>query len=432
LSFDYLPIPFSLIGTSIACLLIFIISRKIIPKLHSRKVIRIALKSIMEGPVIVAVFSFGLLLSWRLSVGRITVPIPEVLRFSNLLLIVEIIILIVSIYAARRIIREAIPPKVKTPESGGMMIYSIYALGFLVFLYILLNSSISPNVTANVWSIIGFLTGITLTYLAVHLSNILFTHYSGAIESHARATIRFLRRLILAFVALVGVAVTTFANFPSLGAAVASLFVAAGFASIVVGLAAQGSISNIIAGFVISTSRPFKIGDALSYANEWAWVEDINLTFTILKTWDNRRLVVPNQMFLNSTVINYDGADSTKLCVVYVTITFESNLDKAIDILKEIANAHPDFLPADNLPVVHVMDLGDANATTPGANAAAGISLRLLSRAKDQSTNFQMSKDILYSVKKAFEKNGIELAYPRRQIVIDPSPRKTADKTSVK
>jgi small conductance mechanosensitive channel len=142
--------------------------------------------------------------------------------------------------------------------------------------------------------------------------------------------------------------------------------------------------------------------------------------------------VVPNQMFLNSTLINYDGADSTKLCVVYVTITFESNIDKAIYVLKEIAKAHPDFLLAGNLPVVHVMDLGDANATTPDANAAPGISLRLLSRAKDQSTNFQMSKDILYSVKKAFDKNGIEIAYPRKQIVIDPSPRKTADVTSVK
>jgi small conductance mechanosensitive channel len=386
----------------------------------------------MEGPVIVAVAGFGLLLSWQLSLSSITVPIPEVFRFSNLLFIVEIIILIVSIYAARSIIRKAIPQNVKTPESDRMMIYSVYAFGFLVFIYILLNSSISPNVMANVWSIIGFLTGLTLTFLAVHVTNVLFNHYSGAIETRARATMRFLRRLVLSFVALIGVAVTTFASFPSLGAAVASLFVAAGFASIVIGLAAQASISNIIAGFVISTSRPFKIGDALSYANEWAWVEDINLTFTILKTWDNRRLVVPNQMFLNSTLINYDGADSTKLCVVYVTITFESNLDKAIDILKEIAKAHPDFLPAGNLPVVHVMDLGDANGTASDANAAPGISLRLLSRAKDQSTNFQMSKDILYSVKKAFDKNGIEIAYPRRQIVIDPSPRKTADTTSVK
>jgi small-conductance mechanosensitive channel len=122
----------------------------------------------------------------------------------------------------------------------------------------LLNSAISTSVIANIWSIIGFLTDLTLTFLAVHVTNVLSNHYSGTIESHARATMRFLRRFVLSVVALIGVAVTTFASFPSLGAAVASLFVAAGFASIVVGLAAQASISNIIARFVISTSRPFK------------------------------------------------------------------------------------------------------------------------------------------------------------------------------
>jgi hypothetical protein len=88
----------------------------------------------MRAPVVVAVAAFGLLLSWQLSLSIITVPIPAILRFSNLLLIVESIILIASIYAVRSIIRKAIPPKVKTPESDRMMIYSVYAFGFLVFI----------------------------------------------------------------------------------------------------------------------------------------------------------------------------------------------------------------------------------------------------------------------------------------------------------
>jgi hypothetical protein len=125
---------FSLVGTSIACLIILIISRKLVPKLRLRKAIRIALESIMRAPVVVAVAAFGLLLSWQLSLSIITVPIPAILRFSNLLLIVESIILIASIYAVRSIIRKAIPPKVKTPESDRMMIYSVYAFGFLVFI----------------------------------------------------------------------------------------------------------------------------------------------------------------------------------------------------------------------------------------------------------------------------------------------------------
>lgn len=131
-------------------------------------------------------------------------------------------------------------------------------------------------------------------------------------------------------------------------------------------------------------------------------------------------------MFLSTTMVNYDAVDSSKLCIVYVTITFGSDLDKAIEILKDAARKHADFMPIGNLPVVHVMDLGDANGTAPDANVSPGISLRLLSRAKDQPTNFQMSKDLLYTMKKEFDKSGIEIAYPRRQIVVNPFPRKTA------
>ena len=165
---------------------------------------------------------------------------------------------------------------------------------------------------------------------------------------------------------------------------------------------------------VISTSQPFRIGEAVLFANEWCWVEDIRLTFTVLKTWDNRRLMVPNQLFLSNTIVNYDTNDSSKLCIVYVTITYESDVDKAIEILKEAARLHPDFLPAGNLPVVHVMDFTES-----------GINLRLLGRAKDQPTNFQMSKDILYEVKKAFDANGVQIAYPRRKITIDHGPMST-------
>ena len=428
--FGYLPVAFALTGTLITCLLIFFIGKKLVAKLPFHQAIRITLQNIINKPLITAVAGFGLLLSWQLSLSSIAVPIPAVLQITNLQLIVELIILAVSMYTAVSIIKRVVPPLIKAPEVDQILVYSVYTLGLIVLAYIVLTSPLSPHVATDVWAIINFLTGVFITYISVYVINAVFKHYSAAIENKEggfKTTIRFLRRLALFTVALIGVAVATFASFPSLGAAIASIFLAAGFASIVIGLAAQTSLSNIIAGIVISTSQPFKIGDALSYANEWAWVEDIRLTFTILKTWDNRRLVVPNQMFLSSTMINYDAVDSSKLCIVYVTITFESDIDKAIEILKGIARKHPDFLPTGKLPVVHVMDLGNANGISSDANASAGISLRLLSRTKDQSTNFQMSKDILYSVKKAFDENGIEIAYPRRQIVIDPSPRKTAN-----
>ncbi len=268
----------------------------------------------------------------------------------------------------------------------------------------------------------GLFFGFLATYLAAYIVNVVIHRYLATVSSKEkglRTIMNFVRRMVVGVIALVGVAISTFAVFPQAGVAVASVFVAAGFASIVIGLAAQSSLANIFSGIIISTSQPFNINDAVLYANEWAWVEDIKLTFTILRTWDNRRLVVPNQLFLNSTLVNYDMKDSSKLCIVFVTISYDSDVDRAIEIMKETASKHPDFLPAGNLPVVHLMDIGNANTSAPDANTVPGLYLRLLSRAKDQPTNFQMSKDLLYSIGKEFMKAGIKFAYPKRGIVMD-------------
>lgn len=414
----------AIISVSIAIaisLIVYLITRSWLSRSKLHPGVKLIILRIISGPVIAAILAYGFLLAAQSSANLIS-NLPSYLGLPNLWLIAELVVLAIFIRTMGIIVSKEVPNLIKAREADRILVYSVYTAGLLILAYLVLTSSISPRIQTSIWSMINFLTGVFITYLAVYVINIVFKRYSVAIESKdagLRTTLTFLRRLILSIVTLVGVAAATFASFPSLGVAIASLFVAAGFASIVIGLAAQTSLANLIAGMVISTSQPFRVGDALSYANEWAWVEDIKLTFTILRTWDNRRLVVPNQMFLNSTMINYNLGDSTKLCVVYVSITFDSDMDKAIEILKDITRKHPDFLPIGNLPVVHVMDIGDANSSFGDANASPGILLRVLGRAKDQPTNFQMSKDILYQAKKEFDANGIKLAYPMRKIVID-------------
>jgi small conductance mechanosensitive channel len=429
LPFASLSASATLVVTLILGLTIFFAGRILIPRLRAHNAIRVSLRYIITGPVVAAVVGYGLLFTWELVLKIITFPIPGFLQVTDLNLILELVILAIALRTAGSIVKVVVPPLIKAPEADKILVYSVYTLGLFILAYIAFTSPLSPRIATNIWALVNFLTGVFLTYLGVYIANMVFKRYSTAIESREvglKTTMTFIRRLILSILALIGVAAATFASFPTVGAAIASVFVAAGFASIVIGLAAQTSLANLIAGIVISTSQPFRIGEALSYAGEWAWVEDIKLTFTVLRTWDNRRLVVPNQNFLSTTMVNYDAVDSSKLCIVYVTITYESNLDKAIEILKSAAKNHPDFLPSGNLPVVHVMDLGDANGTSANADVAPGITLRVLGRARDQPTNFQMSKDILYTVKKEFDVNGIEIAFPRRQVVIDPQPRRTA------
>jgi small-conductance mechanosensitive channel len=417
------------VGTAIVVsLILYFGTKNLLSKSKLSGAVKIIMLRMIGGPVIAAIVAYGLLLA-AANATSVLASLPTYLKLPELQLIAELLVLAIFIRALGSVVSKEIPNLIKAKEADKILVYSVYTAGLLILAYLVLTSSISPTIQTSMWSLINFLTGVFMTYLAVYIINVVFRRYSAVIESKdagLRTTLTFLRRLLLTIVALVGVATATFASFPSLGVAIASLFVAAGFASIVIGLAAQTSLANLIAGMVISTSQPFRVGDALSYANEWAWVEDIKLTFTVLRTWDNRRLVVPNQMFLSSTMINYDLKDSSKLCVVYVSITYDSDLDKAIQVLKDVTRKHPDFLPAGNLPVVHVMDLGDANSSFGDANASPGILLRVLGNAKDQPTNFQMSKDILYQAKKEFDASGIKLALPMRQIVMDQKPRDSA------
>ena len=223
-----------------------------------------------------------------------------------------------------------------------------------------------------------------------------------------RTTYIFLTRIILLIIALLGVSTVTFTVFPQLSGFAASLLVTAGFISIVVGLAAQSSLSNIISGFLVVFTQPFRVGDAIMFRGEFCFVEDVRLIHTVLRTSDNRRLIVPNSTLQSEVIINYSIEDPTMLVPVFVQISYESDLKKAMDIMVDIARKHPDYLPAENLPNVVVMEFQDS-----------GILLRLLSRARNQSTAFKMARDLLYQIKLEFDRNGIEIPYPRRYLVIE-------------
>jgi len=277
----------------------------------------------------------------------------------------------------------------------------------------------------GIWApLLNFVIGLSATLIIAYLINrTLRIRISKVVEGNPSLTTSymFIRRLVLAIIILIGVVSATFAAFPELGASIASIFVAAGFASIVVGLAAQSTLSNIFAGMTISIFQPIRIGEAVMFKNEFCFVEDIKLMHTVLRTWDNRRLMVPNSSLQNEVIVNYTREDPTKLTPVLVSISYESDLNKAMQIMVDVAKRHPDSLPVGDLPKVQVMELGDS-----------GITLRLLSRAKDQPSSFGMARDLLREIKKEFDANGIDIAYQRRYLIVDPKLRKLLEESILK
>lgn len=373
-----------------------------------------------RAPLIAAVTGYALILV----ANQINSVSPNVLpvfaKPTNLVVLVELSVLAVAIRTASLVVRRLTVPFSEVKEAERLLVYGIYGLGLMALSYILLASPISPTVEPNVWSVLNFFTGLIATYLVVYVANIILKRYAVAIggkEPRLQTTITFVRRLALAAIALLGVSAATFSSFPAAGGLIASLFIAAGFSSIVIGLAAQSSLSNLISGMVVSVAQPFKIGDAVVFKDEFCFVEDIRLMITVLRTWDNRRLMVPNQLFLNEVVTNYSAEDPTMLAPVLMQIPYESDLDKAMSIMRDVALRHPDCLPIGDLPNVVVMEYNES-----------GIQLRLLSRAKDQPTAFQMERDLLYQIRKEFNANRIEIAYPRRHVLLSKESKTDTSK----
>lgn len=394
-----------LIGVAIFVAIYFSV-KLALDKSERAEEVKAVIMAIVRGPVLVITIGYAVVF-----VGHFHPSLfPRYLTEPTIVFLIELLLLLVSINATRKISRIILTKFFKNGKvSRRMLLIGVYSLGLVILFYIIFTSPIRSSVQQGALPTVSFITGVIVTYIIAYIVNLIISRYQITIQEkqpQINTTVTFGRRVVVGIIAILGVGATAFASFPGTSGAIASLFVAAGFTSIVIGLAAQSSLSNLIAGGVISTSQPFRIGDAIIYDSEYCFVEDIKLMYSVLRTWDNRRLMVPNSMFLTSVVKNYTAVDSSKIAIIYVQITLESDLDRAMQIMKDVIAKHPNFYPTDGLPGVQVMGFTEY-----------GVELRALGRARDQGSNWNLEKECLYEIKKQFDSNGIKIAVPRRELV---------------
>jgi small-conductance mechanosensitive channel len=221
-----------------------------------------------------------------------------------------------------------------------------------------------------------------------------------------------LQKIVTYIIWILAILIALSIVFPPSLPALLSLVSGMGFAAIVVGLAAQKVVGNWLSGLLIYFVRPFRIGDALLFRGDYGVVEEIKITHTIIRTWDNRRLVVPNSVFDSEVVVNYHLKDPRMIGSVLVDISYESDYELAKNLMSKIASEHPNVLP-DMPPKVHLLEFGEN-----------GMKLRLIFMCKDQPTAFVTAAELRERIKKAFDEHGIEIPYPRRYIISERSRTK--------
>ncbi len=245
-------------------------------------------------------------------------------------------------------------------------------------------------------------------------------------QGHDQLTrFRFLRNALRSIVAIVSL-IAIIWIIPSFRSFAVTLFAGAGILAALIGFSAQKAFSNIISGIFIVAFKPFRVGDNILIGHSATGpglpdrsgiVEDITLRHTVVLTFENRRIIIPNSIISDEFIVNSTIRDPATCEYVEVPVAYATDLDKAIALLTEICLAHPghvDRRTANEFDQMHeaipvrLVRMGDSS-----------LILRAYVWAKDPITARMMHYDLNKTIVERFRAEGIEIPYPTRRIVTD-------------
>lgn len=277
-----------------------------------------------------------------------------------------------------------------------------------------------------------------VTYLCARSVNKLLNRSFSRLKSKDVDTTfySFNRRIIIAAIYLTGFVFVVY-SIPPLRGWAYSMMASVGLLALIIGFAAKDIFSNIIAGVFIAIFKPFRVGDVLSYSQLkgvdgiTGEVEDINLRHTVIKTWDNNRIIVPNSNLTSSDLINHSLVDKRVKRLIEFSISYDSDITTAKEIIRKIILEHQDCLnpsifkarkivtesiggmPDNEEITIKVTELGDY-----------GVKIGAWVWAESPAKAYCMKCDILEAVKLRFDEAGIEIPYPYRTLVLKKTFKK--------
>lgn len=177
------------------------------------------------------------------------------------------------------------------------------------------------------------------------------------------------------------------------------IFAAAGLA---VGLALQGSLSNFAAGVLIVLFRPYRVGDFVEAAGIAGVVEQVQILTTILRTGDNKQVIVPNGQIMDSIITNYSAKETRRVDMV-IGVSYADDLDKVRKTLQDIIAAD-DRILEDPAPVIAVAALADSSVN---------FNVRPWVKTADY---WAVLWDLTEAIKKRFDQEGISFPFPQQDV----------------
>ncbi len=187
-----------------------------------------------------------------------------------------------------------------------------------------------------------------------------------------------------------------------IGVQTTSLIAIMGAAGLAIGLALQGSLANFAAGVLIVMFRPYRVGDFIEAAGISGTVLEVQILTTVLKTGDNKQIIVPNGQIMGSIITNY-SANDTRRIEMTIGISYDDDLDKVRSTLQELVNAD-DRILKDPECLIAVSELADSSVNF--------IVRPWVNRADYSSVKFGLTE----AIKKRFDQEGISFPFPQQDV----------------
>lgn len=187
-----------------------------------------------------------------------------------------------------------------------------------------------------------------------------------------------------------------------LGVQTTSLIAIMGAAGLAIGLALQGSLANFAAGVLIVLFRPYRVGDFVEAAGVSGVIVQVQILTTVLKTGDNKQVVVPNAQIMSSIITNY-SANATRRVDMVIGVSYDDDLDKVRAAIKDLIEADDRILKEPEC-LIAVAELADSSVN---------FNVRPWVKTADY---WGVKFDFTEAVKKRFDKEGISFPFPQQDV----------------
>ncbi len=214
-----------------------------------------------------------------------------------------------------------------------------------------------------------------------------------------------LKPFLVSIIATVLKVLLVIAVLTMLGAELTSFVAILGAASLAIGFAFQGTLSNLAGGILLLTLRPFKVGDYINASGHEGIVEAIHVFNTVLVTLDNKVISIPNGSLSNTSVINFNVKPTRRVDLNF-GVGYEQDIDKVKGILTDICTSH-ELIHPDPTPFIKVLEHADS-------------AVIFVVRAWTDTDNYwRVYFDLLETVKKRFDEENVSIPYPQMDVHMD-------------